>query len=151
MAHSYIDPIYQPCVRFFRSATNAALDLKRNISQQDNRIVAIAVGSFALLLLIVLACRFFLFQAKWVLNGPCEKIWPNGIKEAGNFVNGVLNGKGKRTYPAKSKNPPDAIIEEEGDFESGLLHGQGKITYQDGRTLIGQFNKNVFVPSPAQS
>ena len=49
----------------------------------------------------------------------------------GYYKNGLLNGKGKITYPDGTTL--------EGEFKDGELNGQGKITYRDGRIAKGEF------------
>lgn len=68
--------------------------------------------------------------------GDSEQIGGNGVIERGIFLNGELNGLGKRIYPPIQG---EDIQELEGNFIKGELNGTGKATYFDGRVFEGDF------------
>jgi len=64
-------------------------------------------------------------------NGPGVMVNRYCRRTEGQFRDGLLQGKGKVTYPNNRI--------EEGDFSRGRLWGNGKITFNDNRTAEGQF------------
>lgn len=65
------------------------------------------------------------------LNGPGVMVDRYCRRTEGQFRDGLLQGKGKITFPNNRT--------EEGDFSRGRLWGNGKITFNDNRVAEGQF------------
>jgi hypothetical protein len=82
----------------------------------------------------------------YVLNGQRHgygvySTW-NGITEEGEFMNGELNGKGKKTYIDIDN--PDLMGTRiyEGEFKDGKLNGMGKYTSGSGDVYEGEFKND---------
>lgn len=63
-------------------------------------------------------------------NGKAEIIYNNGEKHIGDFVNGVLHGKGKIISAS-------GVCCYQGDFIQGKKTGMGLLSFDDGRTYQG--------------
>jgi len=61
--------------------------------------------------------------------------FPNGMKYAGEYKDGLANGQGRATFSDGAKYV--------GEFRDGKRHGQGTFTWADGRKYVGEFKDGL--------
>jgi len=72
------------------------------------------------------------------MTGKGCKVWPDGTKYTGDFVNGKSNGKGIYIFGKNDKNPGTKYM---GAFLNGFFHGKGRMEWPNGNIYTGDFVK----------
>lgn len=93
-----------------------------SLSSLNKRVVIVAAVAFALL--AVWAVYKYCMSGE-IVNGKGKKVHPDGSLEEGDFINGKLNGDGRRVYQKDPRYVNGSIGT--GKFQDGELHGIGKL------------------------